>query len=674
MKTVLVFAGTTEGRELIECLSNSNIYCHGCVATEYGNQVLKPSEYVTVHSGRLDEDGMRRLYDSIGCDIVVDATHPYAQMVTETIKKSIEETRIKYLRLLRKNDAVSENADCFEYASVEDCVAGLLKTEGNILLTTGSKQLKLFTDNAALKGRIIARVLPGMESLKLCYDAGLEGRQIIAMQGPFSKEINEATIRDYGIRHLVTKESGVIGGVDTKLEAAVEVGISVHMIKRPDTDNQSGMDAMAVIDTLEQELECKIKRGKVKISLVGIGPGGKDLLTVEAVKAIEEADIIFGAARMLEVADGKAEKYPYYLKKDILPVIEEKHNCCCRDIQAVVLFSGDTGFYSGMSKLYVALKSETDYAVQVMPGISSLSILAARLGTDWQDAGIVSAHGIDNRIWEPLLLASVEKNEKTFFLTSGVRDVNAIGSLLMERDKECKIYLGKGISYDDEQVVCLSPEECIGLTEEGLYSGMIISESNKKRKLVPDLRDAEFIRGNVPMTKEAVRMLSVCKLGIKEHDVVYDIGAGTGSVSVQAAVLSPTVRVYSIECCDEAIALIKENARKAGAKNIEVIQAMAPDGLEGLPKADVCFIGGSKGKLEVILNRLQEINPSMHVVINAVSLESICEMNGLLEKLKVDNLSIEQIAVTDIRELGRYHMLNANNPVFIYAFDFAGNN
>lgn len=673
MKTVLVFAGTTEGRELTEALDRSGVPCHACVATEYGHQVLKTSDRVQIHRGRLDAAGMRDLYGQIGCEIVVDATHPYAEKVTETIRESIENTDIRYIRLLRSNDGQAECEDILYYDSAEDCIRGLESTEGNILLTTGSKQLALFTASESLKSRLYARVLPGTESLKLCLDAGLEGGRIIAMQGPFSEEMNIATIREFDIKHLVSKESGITGGVDSKLAAAKKTGAKVHMVKRPAEGCVTGLTVQETIDELEKELGTVIDKGRLHVILAGIGPGSKECMTKEVLDAVETADCIFGAKRLLASVSSKAIQYPYYRKEDILPVLDKLQKESHKDMHAVILFSGDSGFYSGASSLFTALaeKKEEGIIVSVLPGISSLSLLAARLGESWQDGELISTHGVSEEIWTPCLLESLHQNKKTFLLTSGVRDINIIGRLLSEESGlRCRIYLGYQLSYPEENVFEATPEECENLTAEGLYAAMILSEAVQKRILVPVLKDEDFLRDKVPMTKEEIRKLSVCNLQLKEGDVVYDIGSGSGSVAVQTAALSASLRVYALECDDTAVSLIHRNVEKAGLKNVTVIQATAPEGLSELPKADACFIGGSKGHLKEILTELQRINPRMRVVINAVSLESITETNRILTEMQVEDLCIEQVSVTKVKELGNYHMLSANNPVFIFSFVF----
>ncbi len=673
MKTVLVFAGTYEGRELVEAFDRSRIKCHVCVATEYGSQMLKTSDNVIVHTGRLDKEAMVQLMKDINCDIVVDATHPYAVMVTKQIKACIANTDIKYIRLLRENDAYVENENAAFYLSVSECAKELTKCEGKILLTTGSKQLTEFTAKPELKDRLIARVIPGMESFKLCYDAGLEGGQIIAMQGPFSQAMNESVIKEYNIEHLVTKESGITGGVDSKYAAAQKLGVKLHIIKRPDEGDIEEKQGLSIGDTiklLEEYIGIAFDRGKVSVMLAGIGPGNQDMMTEEVKMAIAKADIVFGAKRMLEAVSTKAVKYSYYLKKDILPVLNKHADERYADLRVVILFSGDTGFFSGSAKMYDALIKETDYEVAILPGISSISLLSAKLGIGWQNSKIISLHGVDKEQWIPRLLDSVRYNEKTFFIASGVDDINTLGTLLEGAEDNYDICIGYQLSYPDEKIMKLTASQCKKLDAPGLYAGVIISKEIANKFLVPVLKDEFFVRDKVPMTKEEIRKISICQMEIKENDIVYDIGSGTGSIAVQTGTLSGSVQVYALECNPDAVSLIKQNVKKAGLNNVKVIETMAPEGLDNLPMANAAFIGGSKGNLKEILLKLHEINSSMRVVINAVSMETICEINKVLDELNICNLTIEQVSVSTAKKLGEYHMLSANNPVFVFAFNF----
>ncbi len=668
MSKILIFAGTTEGRLLAEILDSNKIKCDICVATEYGSQMIKPTNYIVVHEGRLDAEAMKNLYIKANCDIVIDATHPYASVVTATIKESIQNTGIKYIRLNRPQTESLEGCDRL-YKSAEECVGGLLNTSGRILLTTGSKELGIFA-NSKLKERLVVRVLPGMESLKLCYDAGLEGKQIIAMQGPFSEAMNQSIYEQYNIEHLVTKESGINGGFFEKVSAAARLGVKVHVIERPDRTAQEaeGITLSEVIKELNDVCGYHIKGTLSEIALIGIGCGNINLLTVEAKEFIANAKYVFGAPRMLEIVKTNAVKYPFYLKEDIIPKLDEIYDID-EAVGIAILFSGDTGFYSGAAKLYDSLKKDLRFRTIIMPGISSISLLSAKIGIDWGTAEILSFHGKKTNQWVGCLKETVRYNASTFIITSGVSDIRTIGQELVGL-LDIKVYVGYNLSYNDETVQMLTPEECTRVEKEGLYVCAIVNGKHERKPLIPCIKDEEFIRNKVPMTKETVRHISVCKLNLRQGDTVYDIGSGTGSVAIQIAKVSDSLKVYALECKDEAVDLINSNVEKFSVKNIEVIKTMAPEGLEKLPKADRAFIGGTKGKLKPILDVLYRINPAMRVVINAVSLESITEVYNAINNYNVTNMDITQLNVSMAKKVGDYNLMQANNPVFIFSFDF----
>lgn len=192
----------------------------------------------------------------------------------------------------------------------------------------------------------------------------------------------------------------------------------------------------------------------------------------------------------------------------------------------------------------------------------------------------------------------------------------------------------------------------------------------KSTQITPGIEDEAFIRDQVPMTKEEVRCISICKLHLQKDSVVYDVGSGTGSIAVELSLCSPDMRVYAIETNPAAVELIRKNRDKFACENMKIIEAMAPEGFEALPTPTHAFIGGSKGNLREILEGLYQKNPSLRVVMNAVSMESICQMQGLLKELPVKDVEILELQVSKSRELGSYHMLQANNPVFIFAFSF----
>ena len=694
MKNVLIFSGTTEGRRLAETLVKNGIFCHVCVATEYGVQVMEASELMQVHMGRLDVDAMKDLYADIRPDVVIDATHPFAKIVSENIRESLRDSGIPYVRLERRLDAEEDFGKEEVFADSQAVCQALLARQGNILLTTGSKELHIFCQDERLRKRLIVRVLPGMESLSLCYENGLEGNQIIAMQGPFSEEINTAIYRQYDIRHMVTKESGSIGGMEEKLSAARKMGIRSYVIARPKADAGSWQtcDEKEILGALEDLLGCRLQAddglteeneaeilaeadkasGQMHVSLVGIGMGAEDYLTCRGENAILNADYIFGASRMIEPFSAGVEKYPYYLAVDIVPKIKELL-AEKKSGNIAILFSGDTGFYSGCKKLYEALQDIEGLSVEIIPGISSLVYLASKIPTSWEDAKIISTHGVAEEKWISRLLWSGLHEKKVFFLTSGLEDVRKIGSLFMRYAPQLKIYLGYQLSYAEEEVLCLTPRECLLLKNEGLYVGMLYNDMPQTIYPGAGLSDEWMLRTKVPMTKEEIRHLSVAKLRLTPEAVCYDIGCGSGSISVEMAMLSPEIQVYAIDSVEEAVALTRKNADRFGLKNVQVVQGMAPEGMENFPEPTHAFIGGSRGNMASILKSLYAKNPSMRVVINAISLETLSEIMGCLKTWKVTDLDITQVQISKAKTLGDYHMMMGQNPVTIVSFQFTSN-
>lgn len=701
MKKIVIFAGTTEGRRLSEILADAGIAHTVCVATEYGEIVMreqmdaeaagaKKQPLVSLHRGRMDRKQIEEFLCNEGYEIVVDATHPYARVVTENIRDAVKAQSPIYLRLEREISETPEAEDpavsIRYFESNADCAKALENTEGNILLTTGSKELATYCASGRLRERLYVRILPGRESLELCMEQGIKGRQILALQGPFSTEMNAAILKQYDIRHMVTKNSGRTGGYQEKLEAAKILGIPVYVIeparKTPDaTGHMLRTDTYSfagICGKLEQLCDCKLSgQGSMEICLAGIGMGSKDGQTQEVQHAIETADILLGAERMIERYSAKIEKRPYYTTEQILPYLEQlqKNGLTAQKdpLRVTVLFSGDTGFYSGCRKLYVALQETIaagvlNAGVRILPGISSVVSLAARVGESYEDAAILSMHGKKlNR-----LSATVEIHEKVFLLTSGSEDIREIGRLLAEAGlTDCEVTVGYQMSYPEESIRILTPGQCEEITEEGLYTCLIRNPHWQPERLTHGRADICFLRdAKTPMTKEEVREVSICKLHLTQNAVVYDIGSGTGSVAIEIAGMPGGVQVYAIERKPEAVELLRKNRAQFHMDNIQIIEAPAPEGLEELPVPTHAFIGGSGGRLLDILQTLYRKNPHMRIVINAISMETIAELKEVLDTFPVEEEEILQMQVSRVKKLGGYHLPQAENPVWICSFTF----
>ena len=215
-----------------------------CVATEYGAEVLEDIKGLSIIEGRLNRTAMGELLKSGGYGLVIDATHPYARVVTENIRGACEEIGIEYVRLLRR-ESFFEDAAVTAVESAQEAAAYLATRPGRILLTTGSKELSVYRE---LAERVVARVLPSAESLRLCEEAGIPPKNIICMQGPFSKEMNLATMEQYGCVWLVTKNTGKPGGFEDKAALCRE-GYKIIVINRP--SKESGLSLEETIAKVE---------------------------------------------------------------------------------------------------------------------------------------------------------------------------------------------------------------------------------------------------------------------------------------------------------------------------------------------------------------------------------------------------------------------------------------
>lgn len=241
---IVIFSGTTEGRELSRRLAGDGHHVLVSVASGYGSEEQGRIPGVDVTVGKKDTAGIRELIR--GADLVVDATHPYAVLVTSSVREAAEAEQIPRLRLLRAAGEVPEESgqEIIHADSAEDAAEKLQNVPGRILLTTGAKELSIFAERLDPE-RLIPRVLPTASSIEACEEAGIPHRNIIAVQGPFSEDLNRVLIRDYDIACLVTKDGGAVGGFEPKIAACRAENIPAVVIRRP---GEAGM-------TMEQVLE-----------------------------------------------------------------------------------------------------------------------------------------------------------------------------------------------------------------------------------------------------------------------------------------------------------------------------------------------------------------------------------------------------------------------------------
>ena len=661
---ILIFAGTTEGRELAEHLAGAGVRCTVSVATEYGAQILGPGKGRTVLQGRLTQEQMEFLIREEDFTCVVDATHPFATEVSAQIRKACEETKVPYLRLARDTEGELPDGGfgIYEAASMQEAAKILRGIPGNLFLTTGSKDLPLLAEEIGEPQRLYVRVLPSVESLRICMECGIPAGHLIAMQGPFTQELNVDILLQTGARAVLTKESGKVGGFDEKVAAAKEVGIPVVVVRNPEKESKDS-DLLSFEEVLERLAKITgiraLAQPEREYAMVAVGPGDARHLSEEAREAVEGADVVFGApsviARAKETGLLRAGKLsqPFYKTGQVLPYMKENPQLR----RAAVLLSGDTGLYSGAAQLRAALEEEAEpVRFRYLPGISSVAALAAALQVTWENAVILSTHGRERDV-----VGHLRKEGKVFLLVSGLSGVHKTAELLKKAvandilPREIRIGYGFNLSQDSAEAGFISLEQLESLDKRGLYILYLENPAADACPVTPGMEDEAFARAEVPMTKEEVRVIALSRLRLTRKAVLYDI---------------PDAKVYAIEKKPEAAALLRTNLSKYCLPNVSVIEAEAPEGLQELPAPTHVFIGGSGHAMPGILSAVLAKNPAVRVVVTCVTLETLLQTLQALGELPVTEPQVRQIAVNRAHKMGSYHMMKALNP--IYLIDFEG--
>ena len=386
-----------------------------------------------------------------------------------------------------------------------------------------------------------------------------------------------------------------------------------------------------------------------EINIIGMGMSEKTL-TSEALELIKKADILIGAKRLInEFSHLNKPSFNAYLSDDILEIIEKEDR-----ERIAILVSGDVGFYSAAEKLTDTLKN---YDPNLIAGISSVSYFFAKCRLPWKDANLISCHGIDTNI-----VSSVGRNRFTFALTG-----KNVPELQKELDKfgfgDLKVWVGENLGSEEESIQETIISDLSG-KEFSSLTVLIIENPDFDSRIRTGIPDEEFIRGKVPMTKSEVRSVCLSKLSLSPNDIAYDIGCGTGSVTIEMAFSAYDGKVYAFDKNEEAIGLLEKNCEKFHLDNVEAICGLAPECLEGLPVPDVAFIGGSSGNMEEIVSYLHGTNNEMRFVITAVTLENVMAGLNSLKNVGISG-DIVQVAVSKGKAIADLHMLIAQNPIFI---------
>ena len=393
----------------------------------------------------------------------------------------------------------------------------------------------------------------------------------------------------------------------------------------------------------------------MNVTLIGMGSGQPENLTLQGLAALRQADLILGARRLLAVLPaGCTENRAAVYRPDEVAELLQTSGA----ENAVLVYSGDTGFYSGASSMMEKLEA-LGVRARVLPGLSSIQLLAAALGRPWQGWNLVSAHG---RICDPV--AECMQGRPTFFLTGGSEDPATLcAQLAAEGFGDVQAVVGQCLGTPEEKIFRGSVKELAAGRFNSL-SVLLVEAAEVLPRRAPGLPDEAFERGDVPMTKQEVRAAVLAKLAVRPEDILWDVGAGTGSVSVELALAAPRGRVYAVECRPEGCALIKANREKFRTRNLVLVEGLAPAALSDLPAPDAVFIGGSKGSLAAIVDAALDKNPDARICVSAIALESLSAAVAALTA-KGRTVQVSQIAVSRARAVGGLHLMMAQNPIYL---------
>lgn len=419
----------------------------------------------------------------------------------------------------------------------------------------------------------------------------------------------------------------------------------------------------------------------MKIIIVGGGPGTMDFLSSGGAATIKSADVVLTSTRLSDEIASLNDNIKVMGIGDTIEFL--KRHSSERDMNIAVLASGDVGFYSIattirkrlLNDLQGGMHSNDDVLqgsaknpnagfdnaipdIELIPGLSSFQIFAARLSQGYEDWKLISLHGLDRSI-----LPYASYYRKTFALTGGRWDVaSMIDELVNAGLGHVKVYVGERLSMEGEKITVGRADRLSGKEFDKL--AVVLIENKNFVKPYQTLKDDDYYRGKAPMTKEAVRNLSIDALEIAPSDVVWDVGAGSGGVTCAMALKAYESMVYAVEMKKDAIKILRENRSRFGAYNVKIIEGRAPDALIDLPVPDKVFIGGSTGSLREILDMILFKNPKVKIVVNAITLETI---GKILDSFKRLNLKTEIISATiaKSKKLGNYNMMIGENPIYI---------
>lgn len=389
----------------------------------------------------------------------------------------------------------------------------------------------------------------------------------------------------------------------------------------------------------------------MNINIIATGVGSEKNLTLECSLMIKSAEVIIGANRIVDCFENENCLKFFEVNSDKIVEIINKHS----DKNIVVAMSGDVGFYSGAKKLCEKIPEAKLYA-----GVSSLQYMAAKIKTPWEDVALFSAHGKNCNV-----VGAVLSSKQCFFLTGGILNVKTIIEMLDSAGLgDATVHIGENLSYDNEKISTGFVKDFLNQQFNEL-AVIWICRNEIFRDNKSYLKDSDVIREKVPMTKQEVRSVICNYFNVKNDEVFYDVGGGTGSISLEMAIKNPRLYIKTIEIKEDAFNLINKNREKFNCYNIDSFLGEATGIISELDAPNHVFIGGSKGNLKKIIELILEKNDQANILVSAITLETIAEVTNIFNEL-FEDFDVFQIVVSSSKKVGRYNMMIGENPIYLF--------
>ena len=401
------------------------------------------------------------------------------------------------------------------------------------------------------------------------------------------------------------------------------------------------------------------------VTLIGIGDDGCASLSARSINAIARAQVLAGGERHLGFfPQFKGERI--VLKNGVKQALEriallaDEHNVC-------ILASGDPLFF-GVGSLVIQMLGTKH--VQILPQPTSMQWAFAKAGLKWDDATFISLHG--RRLAG--LLTRLRRVRKAGLFTDEENTPAHIAELLLDHDDTAwRVWLCENLAGPDERVREFTVPELAACDDIRPLNVLILQRTGPAWRVppsIPFIHEDQFAK-RMPkkglITKREIRLLSLAAMEIRSDSVIWDIGAGSGSVAIEAAMLANEGRVYAIEADPEGVAICRDNLHQHRVDNVEVIEGRAPDALANLEAPDAVFVGGSKGSMEEILEVvIDRLYPGGRLVANAITLENANEIYATMRRRGLDP-GVTLLQVSRAQPLARYLRYEALNPIQIFA-------